>query len=326
MKLYKIFRKTPFFLSASTWMKKEDQPVHSSKTSRKAVIIPALLMQYGSMRDKIKAVKHVGPYLKEIFTGMRSSARGVAHNPKTTVKKIDTATLKELEAYASELGISKLSYTKVHPDFIFKDFRILYDNAIILTMEMRREDMKNNPSEPATKEIMRTYAGLGTAVNKIAAFLRARGFSCQASPAMGGDIMTTPVAEVAGMGAVGKNGLLITPEFGPSLRLAAVFVNIDNLPLVTLEDNEHLWIRDFCEICNKCVRSCPGNAIYEKTKILDDGYPQFIDREKCAPHFSKNCSRCISSCPFFYGNYEEIKKRYEIQIAKETSEDLSNLN
>ena len=310
MKLYKLFRKTPFFLSASHWMDDSDQPLESSTKSRKAVMIPLLLMQYGSMIDKIKAVKHVGPYLKEIFGGMRTSARGVKNNPKTGKTTIDQATLRDLELYAETLGISKLGYVKVNPDFIFKDFKILYENAIMLAMEMKRDRMKINKSPEATDEIMRTYAGLGTAVNKIANWLRARGYNCQASPAMGGDIMTAPVAEEAGMGAFGKNGLLITPEFGPSFRLAAVFTDIENLPLKTRDENEHLWIREFCETCNKCVRSCPGSAILDETVIHEDGYPVFIEREKCAPHFSKNCSKCISVCPFITGNYQSIKDTY----------------
>ena len=59
-----------------------------------------------------------------------------------------------------------------------------------------------------------------------------------------------------------------------------------------------------------CVDCCPGQAIYRKTKILEDGYPQFIDREKCAPAFSKNCSQCISSYLFIWGNYYGIKESY----------------
>ncbi len=311
MKLYKLMRKTPFFLSASHWIKKSDKPVKSSKKARPAVIIPLLLIQYGSMKDKLKGFKTVGAALLTSVKEMRRSAKEITQNPKTGKKTIDAATLKELEDYAYSLGVSKLGYTKVNPDFIYKDFEILYDNAIMIAMEMNREDIKTNPSEAATKEIWRTYSGLGVAVNKIAAFLRDKGFNCHASPAIGGDIMTVPVAQDAGMGVVGKNGLLITPEFGPSLRLAAVFVDIDNLPLKTLADNEHLWVREFCDTCNHCVRSCPGNAIYEQTKILDDGYPKFIDSEKCALEFSKNCSKCISSCPFIMGNYYKIKVTYE---------------
>ncbi|MCB0844000.1 MAG: [Fe-S]-binding protein [Bacteroidetes bacterium] len=311
MKLYEIFSKTPFFLSASTWIKKSDNPVESSHQARSAVIIPLLLMQYGSMRDKLKSLKIIGKYFRNSITQMRKSAKGLSLNPNLGKKTIDSETLRKLESFIYSLGISQLGYTKVKPDFIFNGFKVLYDNAIVISMEMKREDMRHNPSDEATKEIWRTYSSLGVAVNKIASFLRERGYNCHASPAVGGDVMIVPIAQQAGLGAVGKNGLLITPEFGPSQRLAAIFVDIENLPQTRIEDNEHLWVRDFCETCNHCIKKCPGQAIYEETKTLEDGYPQFIDREKCAPAFSKNCSICISSCPFFNGKYDHIKKIFD---------------
>lgn len=45
-------RKPPFFLSASHWMSKKDNPIMSGPNSRQAVIIPLLLIQYGSLKAK----------------------------------------------------------------------------------------------------------------------------------------------------------------------------------------------------------------------------------------------------------------------------------
>ncbi|GAA4836752.1 hypothetical protein GCM10023331_22450 [Algivirga pacifica] len=267
-------------------------------------------MQYGSLRDKFKGWPVAGKALKISLRELYKSASQLKKNPHQNKNRIDDKTLKEFEAYAYRLGISKIGYTKVNPDFIFKGFEILYPNAMVLGMEMDKDKMKTNPSDASTKEIWRAYSNLGIAVNKLAAWIRARGYNCHPSPAIGGDVMITAVAQDAHLGYVGKNGLLITEEFGPSLRLAAVFLDIENLPLKQDGDNPHRWIRDFCDVCNKCVETCPGKAIYKETKILEDGYPQFIDREQCAPHFSKNCSQCISSCPFIHGRYQNIKTAF----------------
>ncbi len=303
-------RKPPFFLSASHWIKKTDKPVKSSKNARKAVMIPLVLMQYGRIKDKLNSFSETKPALLASIKEMRKSAKELTQNPKKGKKNIDARTLKELENYAKDLGVSQIGYTKVNPDFIFKDFEILYGNAMMLTMNMDKTAIKSAPSASATGEIWRTYSSLGVIVNKLAYFLRERGINCHPSPAIGGDINSVPVAENSGIGATGKNGLLITPEFGASQRIAAVFIDADNLPLKTLDENEHLWIKDFCETCNNCVKHCPGNAILSETKTLEDGYPQFIEREKCAPHFSKNCCACIASCPFILGNYEKIKNKF----------------
>ncbi|WP_415536153.1 hypothetical protein [Dehalobacter sp. 4CP] len=43
------------------------------------------------------------------------------------------------------------------------------------------------------------------------------------------------MAQDANLGAVRKNGLLITPEHGRCVRLAAVFIDVDNLPIAKKE-------------------------------------------------------------------------------------------
>ena len=62
------------------------------------------------------------------------SAKRLKDNPHRGVRKISEQTLKELEDYAHELGVSTIGYTKINPNHIFNDFEILYDNAIMLTM------------------------------------------------------------------------------------------------------------------------------------------------------------------------------------------------
>ncbi len=310
MKLYRFIRKPPFFLQAKFYIRKKDNPVKSTKNSRKAVIIPVLLLQFGSIRDKFKNFSIVKKAFKTSFIELYKSASSLKRNPHRNNKIIDNQTLKEFEDYAKTLGVSKIDYTSINRDFIFKGFEVLYPNVMVLGMEMDKDKMKTNPSDESTAEIWNAYSNLGIAVNKMAEWIRAKGFNCHPSPAIGGDVMITPVAQEAHLGYVGKNGLLITEEYGPSLRLAAIFLDIENLPISKANENPHKWVREFCEDCNKCVQKCPGQAIFEKTKILDDGYPQFIEREKCAPHFSKNCSQCISACPFIYGNYNKIKSSY----------------
>jgi epoxyqueuosine reductase QueG len=222
---------------------------------------------------------------------------------------MDAQTLKELEEFTFSLGISKIGYTRVNPDHIFEGFEILCDTAMVLALEMDRELVKTSPSIEFAEEIYRTYDELGIAVNKVADWLRERGYDCHASPAVGGDVNMVPVAQDAGIGCVGKNGILITPEFGPCVRLAAVFIDVDDLPIST--QNEHLWIRDFCDTCNRCVKTCPAEAIYQQPQILADGTERFIDLEKCAVPFSEGCSTCIKDCVFTPGGYEKIKAKFE---------------
>jgi epoxyqueuosine reductase QueG len=178
----------------------------------------------------------------------------------------------------------------------------------MLTMEMNKEIVATSPSDACNREIFRTYAALGNAVNRIADWLRERGYDCHPSPAIGGDINTVPTAQDANLGRIGKNGILITPEHGPCVRLAAVFVDVDDLPMAGA--NEHGWVEDFCETCNLCVEKCPGGAVHAEPFLLADGTRAYIEREKCAPAFSDGCSVCISCCPFTGGQYGRIHEAW----------------
>ena len=241
--------------------------------------------------------------------GMRESAKNIRLNPRTGTRTIDAETLTELEAFAKELVISSLAYTKVNPNFIFDGFEGLFDDAIVLTMQMNEELIATSPGPECNREIFRTCAGLGVAVNRLADWLSERAFDCHPSPAVAGDINFVPTAQDANLGRVGKNGILISPEFGPCQRLAAVFVDVDNLPFAG--PNEHAWVLDFCEGCNLCVKRCPGGAIRDEPLLLADGTRQYIEREKCAPPFSDGCSVCISCCPFTGGHYGRIEQAWD---------------
>ena len=156
----------------------------------------------------------------------------------------------------------------------------------------------------------RTGAGV-TARGRRSSGRRERGFNAHAGPAGGGDVNYIPVAIDASLGVAGKNGLLMTRNNGPRVRLAAVYTDIENLPFS--QDNPHSWIRDYCEACNLCVEKCPVDAIYMETKTLADGGPAFIDHAVCADPFSNDngCTLCIKYCPFSYGDYDMLKKKFE---------------
>lgn len=61
-------------------------------------------------------------------------------------------------------------------------------------------------------------------------------------------------AESCGMGKIGKNNLLLTPEFGPHQRLCAV---VTEAPLAPDSARDF----DLCTGCNRCVKACPSGAL-----------------------------------------------------------------
>lgn len=65
-----------------------------------------------------------------------------------------------------------------------------------------------------------------------------------------------------GMGQIGKNNLLLTPEFGPHQRLCAI---VTEAPL-----EPDLWRElDLCKGCGQCEKACPSGALKDGRYNVD---------------------------------------------------------
>jgi epoxyqueuosine reductase QueG len=86
---------------------------------------------------------------------------------------------------------------------------------------------------------------------------------------MRGEICWRRAGVAAGLGFFGKNGLLVTREYGPLVRLGGV---LTDYPL-----EEHVApdvMENGCGSCSKCLDSCPAGALE----------PFAINKRKCGDH------------------------------------------
>lgn len=135
-----------------------------------------------------------------------------------------------------------------------------------------------------------------------------------------GGLYLKDVAVLAGLGCIGENNLLITPRFGPRVRLRALTVNRD-MPVT--------GPLDFfpCAGCRKpCRTACPQSAMNRKIydpadyggmttlpgrtgfynvaacdqemqNNIKEAEPQTIDGEEGAARIIKYCRKCEFACP-----------------------------
>jgi len=71
-------------------------------------------------------------------------------------------------------------------------------------------------------------------------------------------VLCPPIAEDAGLGTIGRIGLLITPELGPRVRLSVVTTD---LPIIIDKKKKDNSVIEFCTKCKKCAEVCPTEAI-----------------------------------------------------------------
>lgn len=257
-------------------------------------------------RQKLKVVPKALP----LFLNMQRAAR--MYNGKFRPRKSEAspAFIAELEALAYRVGAKDIRYIKVPANAIFKDKGIPHEYAIVYTVEMDKEPIETSPSFDSQLEVMRGYKNMSVIGLKLAHFMHKHGYAAYPGTALGGVTDYVHLAELAGLGAIGYHGLLITPGEGARLRINTIYTNITNLPIQS--ENEHKWVRDFCAMCHKCIRSCPVDAIYDQPKPRGDGGMQCIDHASCREYFTKNygCAVCLAVCPFSHAGYEAVKKRF----------------
>lgn len=255
------------------------------------------------MPDKLKITLKTLPRQLSIAKNMELTVKSLKNNPENPKIEASNDFIEQFENYAESIGINNIGYIKVPSNLIFKDKSILFDNAIILIMEMDKKAVDTAPS-PETQEMSNvTYDELGKKTNQLAEFLRKNEFAAHASHPAGGVVMYPHLAQKAGLGHIGKHGMLITPEFGPRQRLSAIFTSIQNLPVNT--DNKHSWIPDFCAKCSKCIKKCPGNAIIQEKSSETGKTRTRIVNDLCG-----GCTICMRECSFNMRRYSQIKGKF----------------
>ncbi len=259
----------------------------------------------------MKNIKVIGKYLRSCIKEGELAIKSIEDNKENYQHSITTEQLADFKEYAKTLGIDDIGFTKIPRELIFKERAICYDNAIILIKEMDKDAISKAPSIKTLKSVFETYDTLGILTNKLTNYLRENNFYAQASHPLGGLVLYPPLAQKSGLGWLGKHGLLITPKFGSRQRISAIFTSIDNLPYS--QKNDHKWIEQFCDNCNKCVRKCPPKAILDNPIIHPSKRETHIDRDKCLPYFNKNygCSICLKECVFSNIDYNIIKTKFK---------------
>ncbi|MDW7675752.1 MAG: reductive dehalogenase domain-containing protein [Bacillota bacterium] len=178
--------------------------------------------------------------------------------------------------------------------------------GIVFAVEMDKDMIFQAPQLPEAIAVTKGYIDAAVIGMVLAYYIRELGF--EAINHMDGNylIVAPLVAQDAGLGEIGRNGLLITDKYGPRVRLGVVTTD---LPL-TVDSPVELGITQFCRECEKCVKTCPGRAIPAGPEVEIDGLKRWrINPEECYKRWralGTDCGICLASCPFS----DEIPQEY----------------
>lgn len=270
------FRKEPGLLS-------RDSALHnlyhfaSAEASFAAVETFNQLVESGSSADK-KGVESskVSEYIKGWAVKLGAHSAGIC-------------SLKDYHKY------SKVGRGEHYGD----DVQLDHKYAIAVTVEMDKYQLDHAPLGPTVMESAQQYLNAGAIAVQIAEFIRRLGYEARAHIDGNYRIVCPLIAKDAGLGEIGRMGLLMTPKLGPRVRIAVVTTELELIPDKPFSDSSTL---DFCTICKKCADICPSNAIPQADMGEVNGIKRWqINSEKCFTYWCKvgtDCGRCVAVCPY----------------------------
>ena len=103
--------------------------------------------------------------------------------------------------------------------------------AVAFTVEMNKTMLDRSPKGPTVMESAQEYLNSGAMAVQLAELLRQLGYSSRAHIDGSYRVVCPLVARDAGLGEIGRMGLLMTPELGPRVRLAVVTTD---MPLIAM--------------------------------------------------------------------------------------------
>lgn len=106
-------------------------------------------------------------------------------------------------------------------------------------------------------------------------------------------------AQAAGLGTIGRNTLLITPEFGSLIWLGCVLTEVELEPDPLKEP--------ICYDCNLCVDICPVHALDQLEMNQQACWNHAFGEKDGAWQIS--CHACRDVCPFLLGTENKSMKR-----------------
>jgi epoxyqueuosine reductase len=170
-------------------------------------------------------------------------------------------------------------------------------------------------------------------------FLESKGF--RAMPCLGpspSDLQKAPIslkhfAVEAGLGVFALSNLLVTPEFGPRVRLGGVITEASLAHDQPLNINPCAEAQSQCE--SGCVKGCPAEALSISGQMKRAECYKYYFKLPCYPLYQESgrnwrCGLCITNCPVgsqvFRGGYKhdpEGRKKRSLELTTLSEEELS---
>jgi ferredoxin len=214
-----------------------------------------------------------------------------------------------LKGFARHLGALAVGCTRLDPAWIYSHvgrgegewgapIELDHTHAVAVAVQMRHEMVRQAPRAPTVTETGVEYLESSKIATTLARAIAAMGYGARAHVDGNYQVMCVPVAVDAGLGELGRLGLLITPEHGPRVRLAVVTTD---LPLAQ-DPPATFGVQQFCDSCLKCADGCPSSSVDGGPRREHNGTLRWQSEQDGCYRFWRRCGTdcavCVKVCPY----------------------------
>lgn len=225
-------------------------------------------------------------------------ALGTANRtPASPPSPLDAEALTALvKTRATGLGLSAVGVAEYDPKYTFAPYRDNQpgDRVIVLILEQNHAATQTLPSARSEKAALTAYAELLTRAAQISELLIEHGYRARTHDVQGEGVVLHYAVQ-AGLGQMGLNGQVLTPQAGSRCRITTINTNA---PLVPDEPVDY-GIHKICDACKVCVRRCPSGAIPGRRRPYRGVEKAKLNTARCFPVVARadGCAVCMKVCP-----------------------------
>lgn len=217
---------------------------------------------------------------------------------------------REVKEFARSIGADLVGiapverFEKAPEGFHPRDILSNVESVIVIGKHFPLGALKGNSKGAVTKTYETIFGMLDRCAYEISSFLEKWGGQAMPIPADApyrywdadkqegrGDLSHRHAAVLAGLGSLGKNTLLLTPEFGNRVNLASILTNLSFEADPLLETD--LCIPD----CDRCIKACPAKAIKETGTVIQKECRKFHSVTTSRGFRLFACWECRKVCP-----------------------------
>jgi ferredoxin len=200
-----------------------------------------------------------------------------------------------------------------------KPIAAYHRHCVVMLIDQGFETMEGASGDDwiSGAQSMRAYMRGALIAGVMSGHLRRLGYSARAHTNAHSEVLHIPASLMAGLGELSRIGeLVLNPFIGP--RSKSVLLTTD-LPLA-FDQPIDFGLQAVCNMCFKCARECPCNAIPFGPKVMFNGYEIWKpDVEKCGKYRLTNmkgsaCGRCMKTCPYNREDLVESDRLLELSI------------